>query len=92
MPSELQGVLSQDKWDSRLSKIQELCARYGKPMFERIFFVVATLYVYAIVLPPLTVVSSLLYRGPGAANLHNHPLSYISIISFHTLIVHLIYV
>jgi len=43
VPYELRDHFSPDKWDSRIIQIKMLCAKYSKPIFERIWFVLAFL-------------------------------------------------
>lgn len=43
VPFELRGVIAPEKWDFRIMQINTLCAQYAKPLFERIWFIFATL-------------------------------------------------
>jgi len=49
VPYELREGVSPEKWDFRIMQINSLCAKYSKPLFERIWFVFATL---AIIIVP----------------------------------------
>ncbi|KAF8322059.1 hypothetical protein DL93DRAFT_2162911 [Clavulina sp. PMI_390] len=39
VPYELQGLVTSEKWDFRIMEINKLCAKYSKPLFERIWIV-----------------------------------------------------
>lgn len=41
LPYELSGLLAHDVWDQRTSTIKMMCARYSKPLLERIWFITA---------------------------------------------------
>jgi len=39
LPFEFRGIISPEKWDYRIMQINTLCAKYSRPLFERIWFV-----------------------------------------------------
>ncbi|CAE6466936.1 unnamed protein product [Rhizoctonia solani] len=51
LPYELSGLVAHDVWDHRTQTIKELCARFSKPMYERIWFFIAMIATLALPLP-----------------------------------------
>jgi len=51
LPYELSGLVAHDVWDHRTQTIKMLCARFSKPMYERIWFIVAMIATLALPLP-----------------------------------------
>lgn len=43
LPYELTGLIPHDVWDQRTQTIKMMCARFSKPLFERIWFITAML-------------------------------------------------
>jgi len=43
IPYELRDLMTVEKWDYRIMQINILCAKYSKPLFERVWFVFAVL-------------------------------------------------
>lgn len=41
LPYELSGLMAHDVWDGRTRTIKAMCARFSKPLVERVWFVVA---------------------------------------------------
>ncbi|KAH7339426.1 hypothetical protein B0J17DRAFT_655088 [Rhizoctonia solani] len=51
LPYELSGLVAHDVWDYRTQTIKMLCARFSKPLYERIWFIAAMIATLALPLP-----------------------------------------
>ncbi|CAE6440083.1 unnamed protein product [Rhizoctonia solani] len=51
LPYELSGLVAHDVWDHRTQTIKMLCARFSKPLYERIWFITAMIATLALPLP-----------------------------------------
>ncbi|QRV79264.1 hypothetical protein RhiJN_07279 [Ceratobasidium sp. AG-Ba] len=41
LPYELSGLMAHEQWDQRTQTIKAMCARFSKPLIERVWFLVA---------------------------------------------------
>jgi len=51
LPYELSGLIAHETWDQRTRTIKGMCARFSKPLFERVIFIVAMILTLALPFP-----------------------------------------